>query len=55
MLDAAEALFLSGRDQLTVAHKCSRGIGVEGIETEDDQVVNPIAMIDREGRSAELM
>ena len=55
MLDAAEALLLSGRDQLAVAHKCSRGIGVEGIETEDDQGVNPIARISREGRSAELI
>jgi hypothetical protein len=49
MLDAAEALFLSGRDQLAVAHKCSRGIGVEGIKTEDDQaVIRSLGLIARE-------
>jgi hypothetical protein len=31
MLDAAEALFLCGCDELTVTHKCGRGISVEGI------------------------
>ena len=36
MLDAAEALLLGGRDQLAVAHERRRGIGMKGIEAENN-------------------
>ena len=39
MLDTTEALLLGSRDQLAVAHKRRGGIGVEGIETEDDHPI----------------
>ena len=35
MLDAAEALFLGGRNEDSVADERRRGVAVEGVEAED--------------------
>ena len=36
MLDATEALFLGSRDQLAVAQKRCRRIGVKGVKAKDN-------------------
>jgi len=38
MLDAAEALLLGRRDQFAAAQNASRGVGVIGVDAENDQL-----------------